>query len=189
MQNYPYHSILIRLTRGIAFAMLHRPGKENAHTVQIRRELADFLTRARVDDQIKAVVLTSKGLTFFTGNDLLADQIRSVGDKYGKKYKRLDIELLIRNLGKPIVAAVNGYAVGAGVKLALACDSILAVENAKFYGISTSDDGDAQGYISAKEALTSGFVNRIVEEVDLYTEAQRMAVTLLQAHKNNPASA
>ena len=189
MLNYPYHLILVRLTRGIAFVMLHRPGEENAYTVQIRRDLADFLTKARVDDQIKAVVLTSKGLTFFTGYDLLADQMKSTGNKKNKKVKRLDIARLLQNLGKPTVAAVNGYAVGAGVKLALTCDAVVAAESAKFYGLPAPDDGDGTSCLSGEEALAFGFVDRIVVDEDLFAEAQRMAASLLQAQANNPASA
>ncbi|HEU5138798.1 MAG TPA: enoyl-CoA hydratase-related protein [Bacillales bacterium] len=116
---------------GIARITLNRPDKLNAFNTQMHKELADALKQARKDSEVRVVVLTGEGRAFCSGQDL-ADVGEDVdfAEVLRKGYNPI-IETLA-GMEKPVVAAVNGTAAGAGVSLALACDFRLAHEKASF---------------------------------------------------------
>lgn len=119
------------LEGGVARITLNRPDKLNAFNGQMHKELTDALKRVKKDDEVRAVLLTGAGRAFCSGQDL-SDLEENVdfSDVLRKRYNPL-IETLT-SIEKPVVAAVNGTAAGAGVSLALACDFRLAHEKASF---------------------------------------------------------
>ena len=110
---------------------LNRPESLNALNAPMRRELLAALKAAARDDDIRAVVITGEGRGFCSGADLR-------GGAGEREFRRVltneynPLTVAIRNLPKPILAAVNGVAAGAGVSLALACDLVVAADEAHF---------------------------------------------------------
>ena len=109
------------LVDGIAWIYLNRPDKLNAFIAQMNREIKDAMKAASYDDEVRCIVITGEGRAFCSGQDLSEvdenmDHGQVLRDHYGPMIKQ------IRHCEKPIVAAVNGVAAGAGFSLALACD-------------------------------------------------------------------
>ena len=127
----PDAALVTEVDGGVATLTLNRPDALNALNAQLRGELlAAFKTAAR-DDAIRAVVLTGAGRGFCAGADLRGgDAERDFRAVLTREYNPL-IQA-VRDLPKPVVAAVNGVAAGAGVSLALAADLVLAAEDARF---------------------------------------------------------
>lgn len=150
---------------GILELTLARPEALNAFTVELHGELAAALKRARRAD-VRAVVLTGAGRAFSAGQDL--EETLTQGTTPGERLQRFYNPNLraLRRLEKPVVAAVNGVAAGAGIGLALACDVRVASERASFVpafiAIGLVPDAgtswftaQALGYARAFEWLTS----------------------------------
>lgn len=117
--------------------ILNRPSKRNALDIPLRNALADAIVQCRDDDTVKAVVITGNGDTFCAGGDLAAlTEERRSNFKNRERIKRLHLwcrELI--NLEKPVIAAVNGFAFGAGFNLALAADFILVTPQTRFSAV------------------------------------------------------
>jgi len=157
-----YEQILYEIKDHILTLTLNRPDHLNAFTPQMRKELIDALDRADADDQVRAIIVTGAGRAFCAGADLgtgietfdyqtrdgqmLADQHRDGGGQ---------LTLRIFESIKPIIAAINGPAVGIGVTMTLAMDIRIAVQNAKFGFVFTR-----RGIVP--EACSSWFLPRIV---------------------------
>ncbi len=112
-------------------SILNRPDKLNAFIAQMNREVKDAIKAASYDEQVRCIVITGEGRAFCSGQDLSEvdehmDHGQVLRDHYGPMIKQ------IRQCEKPIVAAVNGVAAGAGFSLALACDFRLISERASF---------------------------------------------------------
>lgn len=118
----------------IARLTLNRPERRNACTRAMLSQLSDALRDIAADDNIRAVVLTGAGQGFCAGQDLsesgAVDDGRSARDTLERHYNPVIRQL--RSLDRPVLAAVNGVAAGAGCGLALACDLVLACESARF---------------------------------------------------------
>ena len=113
--------------------ILNRPDQLNAFTVAMHRELADALSLAESDDSVRVVVLTGAGRAFCAGqalDDPLVAPGADLGAMVEEHYNPLVSRL--RRLPKPVLAAVNGTAAGAGANLALACDIVVAARSARF---------------------------------------------------------
>src|SRR6187551_276617 len=126
-----YAFLKYNLDNGIATITLNRPDVYNALNDEITYELQDALKVVAKDEAVRVVVLTGEGKAFCSGQDLKAasgDQKRSFMDSLTKRYN--PIIRAMRNLPKPIVCRLNGVAAGAGCSLALACDVIVAAEEA-----------------------------------------------------------
>lgn len=124
-------TILYDLSDGVATITLNRPRAYNALTARMHAELISALDQVERDAAARCVVLTGAGSAFCSGQDLkdLAPG-QSFGELVRERYNPLVLKL--RAIPKPIVAAVNGVAAGAGMSLALACDFRVAVEAARF---------------------------------------------------------
>jgi enoyl-CoA hydratase/carnithine racemase len=169
-----YQTLRCELDQGIAILRLNRPERMNAFTVEMANELVDFFTRANADDAIRAIIVTGSGKAFCAGMDLLPEGnvfgldeslqptlddlqhrlddpaiLRGVRDTGGR------VTLSIFNCTKPVIAAINGAAVGIGATMTLAMDFRLAADNARI------------GFVFGKlgivpEACSSWFLPRIV---------------------------
>jgi 2-(1,2-epoxy-1,2-dihydrophenyl)acetyl-CoA isomerase len=116
----------------VAVLTLDYPERRNALAVPMRQELADALDRLEADRGVRALVITGAGGTFCAGGDISGMDVADATQ--GRERFRLTHRLvrLLIGASKPVVAAVEGYAVGAGLSLALCCDTIVAGESARF---------------------------------------------------------
>ena len=126
-----FETIRYDVKDGIAWLYLNRPDKLNAFIAQMNREVKDAIKAATFDEQVRCIVISGEGRAFCSGQDLAEvdenmDHGQVLRDYYGPMIKQ------IRQCEKPIVAAVNGVAAGAGFSLALACDFRLVSERASF---------------------------------------------------------
>ncbi len=194
------------LKGGVAEIVLDRPDRLNALTFAIYEELRDTFAAMDHDDAIRSVVLTGEGRAFCSGGDVedIIGQLFSRDMQGMLAFTRVTGALIanIRKLRRPVVAAVNGTAVGAGAVVALACDLRVASEKAKFgfifprVGLCGADMG--AGYllprviglarasellflgdiIGAEEAVRIGLVNRVVAPEACLPEARALAERL-----------
>jgi len=129
-----YNSIAYEVVDAIATITLNRPEARNAITAEVHRELTDAVARVLEDMEVKAVILTGSGGSFCAGGDIKAMQ--SSNPSFAEDKLRFDRvhELLYRliEMPKPVIAAVDGPAFGAGCNLALTADFILATPQTKF---------------------------------------------------------
>ena len=111
---------------------LANPARRNALAMEMRRALADAFERAEADSELRAVVLTGAGGTFCSGGDI--SDMNATDIVAGRERFRLTHHLvrLVACGSKPVIAAVEGFAVGAGLSLALLCDTVVAAEDARF---------------------------------------------------------
>ena len=126
-------TVLAALDDGIATLTLNRPHAYNAFTKRMHAELIGALKQAERDPAVRCIVITGAGKAFCSGQDLKevpTDGSRSLGQSVRERYNPLVLKL--RSIPKPIIAAVNGVAAGAGMSLALACDFRVAVAGARF---------------------------------------------------------
>jgi enoyl-CoA hydratase len=129
-----YEQILYDVSDGVATVTLNRPEQRNALSAQLLTELGEALRGARDDEAVRAVVLTGAGdKVFCAGADLsgFAAELPLVHKHFGADLF-LDVFRLLPRLGKPSICAVNGHVLGGAVGLALACDLVIAKEEAKF---------------------------------------------------------
>lgn len=116
---------------GIAWVILNRPNKANTRTVKMRAELAEAYRQLADDDSVKVLVIRGAGDKFFcAGMDLDEISARSAEERRGDLDTVPDLELLA-SFPKPTIACVNGYALGGGLEIALACDVRVVAEGAK----------------------------------------------------------
>lgn len=188
--------LIIEKVDQVAKISLNRPKILNALNTEIIKKLADVLEELDQDSQVNAIVLTGNEKAFAAGADIneLAETspVEFVMKQFFRDWER------IRKISKPLIAAVNGYALGGGNELAMCCDMIIASETAKFgqpeilLGVIpgaggtqrlTKAVGRAKAMemvltgktISAKEALEWGLVNRVVSSDEVENEALRLA--------------
>jgi enoyl-CoA hydratase len=194
-----FETILVSVLNRVATVTINRPDKLNALNSRAKSELAALFTSLRDDASVAVVILTGAGeKSFVAGTDiaeLTALDVRSGEEFASQGQKVFD---LIEGLGKPVIAAVNGYALGGGCELALACHIRIASEKARF-GQPEVNLGIIPGYggtqrlarligkgraaemiltgaqVDAAEALRIGLVNRVVPPAELLSRAQLMA--------------
>lgn len=205
--NYgKYQSIKVAKNEGIALLTLNRPDKLNAVDRRMHEELAYIFEDLTRDSDVKVVVLTGAGRAFCAGGDISNMEKRAVGDvgNFATDPTFYEAKKTINDLvdmNKPIIAAVNGPAIGLGATLALFCDIIIASKEAKIgdphvkVGIVAGDGGAViwpliVGIHKAKELLMTGnildaneaerigLVNKVVPLNDLMPESMRLAKDL-----------
>lgn len=127
-----FEAIIYEKRENVAWVTLNRPEVLNAQNDQMRQELRRALEDAWDDENINVIVITGSGeRAFSAGADISEFPVLTSIDMRRRR-ERPGITELVRSIPKPIIAAVNGYALGAGCELAMACDIIIASENAKF---------------------------------------------------------
>jgi len=192
-------SVLVTKEEKITTITLNRPETYNALSMELREELLDALTAAAQDDGTRVVVITGKGKAFCSGGDIRTMQKDFVPGEGRARLRNIQrITRAITGMDKLVIAAVNGPAVGAGCNLALACDFVLAADEAKFgqpfgrIGLVPDMGGlyflpRAVGMLKAKElvftwriidageAAQIGMVNRLVPLKNLYAEVKQLA--------------
>lgn len=129
--NLVFETINYSIENQVAWIVLNRPDKLNAFTEQMNKEITKALKTASSDSSVRCIVLTGEGRAFSSGQDLAeVDENMDHGEvlrtRYGPMMKQL------ASCEKPVIAAVNGVAAGAGFSLALACDFRLVSEKASF---------------------------------------------------------
>jgi len=128
------NSILFTVENGLAKITLNRPKAFNSFNREMALALQNTLDECHKNEEVRAIVLTGEGKAFCAGQDLVevTDQAQNPGFKKILEEHYGPIIQKIRNIAKPIVAAVNGVAAGAGANIALACDIVVATEHASF---------------------------------------------------------
>src|SRR5918995_2814320 len=192
-------NLLFERDGAVATITINRLKVLNALNGQTLDELRRALLAVRADDGVRVVIITGAGeKSFIAGADIneLALQTPTGGREHARAGQHiLD---LIENLGKPVIAAINGFALGGGCELAMACTIRIAAETARL-GQPEINLGIVPGYggthrlsrlvgkgvaldllltgrqITASEALQVGLVNRVVPAAELMTEAKRLA--------------
>jgi enoyl-CoA hydratase/carnithine racemase len=200
-----YEQILYDVKENILTITFNRPERLNAFNSAMRGELIDAFDRANEDDMIRAIIVTGKGRAFCAGADL---KNGAETFDYDKREDRLDREtrrdgggrltLKIFESVKPVIAAINGPAVGVGITMTLAMDIRIASYNASFglvfsrrgiipeacstwflpriVGISKALDWVLSGRVfSGEEALRSGLVQSLHSPADLLSSAEAIA--------------
>jgi 2-(1,2-epoxy-1,2-dihydrophenyl)acetyl-CoA isomerase len=198
-----YNKLLLDKSGGVAVIKLNRPDKSNAFDDEMIAEMHDALRQVDRDQEVRCMVLTGAGKNFCAGQDLgaMLDRYKSPDgvhfrEHLAKSYNQMVIR--IRNMEKPVVAAINGAAAGAGLGLACACDLRHAAENARFrlafIGIALAPDSATSfllpriiglgramemaltnELIDAQKALAYGLVNRVFGTEELLTKTIQFA--------------
>ena len=195
-------SILLEIADGIAQVTINRPESLNALNSQLLTELECVLYEIEHDSQVLVVIVTGAGnKAFVAGGDIkeMAAMSPYQGHQFAIKGQR--VMLFIEKMTKPVIAAVNGYALGGGLELALACDVIYAAENAKL-GFPEVTLGVIPGFggtqnlsrlvgpnrskelvfsgrvISAQKALAWGIINELCPQEQLAGKVMELAIEI-----------
>jgi enoyl-CoA hydratase len=202
-----YATILYEVDGPTAWITLNRPEKRNAQSDELRAEMSAALERAGLDPDVHVVVVTGAGdQAFSAGADIDEFPTRQLVDGVANKARRRPHETM-RVLPKPVIAMVNGLALGGGCELVLAADLAVAADTAKFgqpeirVGVIPGCGGTqvlprlmgekrAKEFIfsgrmmEADEALSYGIVNKVVPVTELREATEKMVSDLL---RNSPA--
>lgn len=197
-----YENINYTVENGIATIAINRPKALNALNLATLTELKDVVEKIAVDKAVQVVIITGAGeKSFVAGADIVEMSTKNAveGRVWGQVGQNIFTE--IENLPQPVIAAVNGFALGGGCELACACDIRYASENAKFgqpevgLGITPGFGGTQRltrvvgrghakeliytaNIIDAQEALRIGLVNKVVPQAELMDAVMKLAKTI-----------
>lgn len=192
---------------GVGTILLNRPEKKNAFTVEMVDQWAEVLVGARTDDSVGVIVITGAGDAFCAGGDFggLSPDAEEEPGPYERKAFLTDhvhrVAYALEDLDKPVIAAVNGVAVGAGLDFALMCDMRFMARSARVsegyikVGLVPGDGGAyflprlvgpakalelllTGDFVDAEEALRIGMVNRVYDDGELIDETRKFAEKL-----------
>ena len=188
----------------IAIITLNRPKAKNAFSPEMISLWREYLEKAKNDDNIRVIIVTGKGDTFCSGGDI-RDMVEGKLKSWDMKRFLWDgvhrIVLTLEDLDKPVIAAINGAAMGAGMDMAIMCDLRVCSDKAKLaesYIMMGLVPGDGGAYflprlvgvskglellltgdtIKPEEALRLGIVNRVVTHDDLMDETMKLAAKI-----------
>ncbi len=193
-----FKNLLLEKDGPIAVLSVNRPKALNALNEDTLEELDQAIDQVALDEEVKVIIITGAGNAFVAGADIVAMQTKTAIE--GKAFGALGQEVFmkIEKLLKPVIAAVNGFALGGGCELAMACDIRIASEKARFgqpevgLGIVPGFAGTQRmprligsglakeliftgDMIDANRALQIGLVNRVVPAESLLDEAKQLA--------------
>jgi len=201
-----YDTIRLDTAEHICTITLNRPETYNAFNDALTKELQDALKTAERDADVRVIIITGEGKAFSSGQDLgdlkkkyVPGHVPHLGDDLRKRYNPLITRL--RTMDKPVIAAVNGVAAGAGCSLALACDMRIASQEASFIEVFINvglipDSGSTWtlprlvglgramemcmtgSKVAADDAERIGLVNRVVAHEQLMEETMALASKL-----------
>jgi len=192
-----YETILYEKKDKVAWVTLNRPEVLNALNATLLRELAGALKEAAGDEEVMAIVITGAGDRAFSAGADITGFLTATAMDYIKAMEEARPFELIRNIQKPVIAMVNGLALGGGCEIALACDIVMASERAQFgqpeirVGVIPGAGGTqvlpriigekkakelifTGRFISAKEAESMGLVNKVVPHESLRQEVESL---------------
>ncbi len=193
-----YKNIIIETAEKIGIVKINRPDVLNAVNVETILELGNAVRELNDNQDILVVIITGEGKSFVSGSDI--SRLIEMDSLQAREYSQTGQRVLsfIENMEKPVIAAVNGYALGSGCELAMACDIRIASEKAKFgqpevklglipghagtqrlarlVGVGKAKELIFTGdMIDAQEALRIGLVNKVVVPDMLLEEAKNIA--------------
>lgn len=201
-----YQTILFDHQQGVATITLNRPDRYNAFTPEMLGELHDALKRCGKDPAVRVIVITGAGKAFNSGQDLKNTQaaigVRNLGEAVEQHFN--PVIRYMHALSKPIICRLNGVAAGAGCSLALACDMVVASEQASlievFVNIGLVPDSGSSYFlprvvgskkafelctmgskVSAAKALQLGMVNKVVPHDQLDEAVAQLTTYFAQA--------
>lgn len=198
-----FQTILVEIKNRIAYLTFNRPDKLNAVNLQVIGEVKQAFKSFESDPNVGVIILTGAGeKAFVAGSDISV--LATYDTVAAKQYSEVGNEALsyIQNFPKPVIAAVNGFALGSGCEIAMACHIRIASDNAKFgqpevnlglipghggtqrlariVGIGKAMELTLTGNtIDANEALRIGLVNKVVSLAELVSAAEAMANVIL----------
>lgn len=197
-----YENIKFENNEGLATVTINRPKAMNALNKDVLKELLDVFHAISEDDDVKAIIVTGEGKAFVAGADIA--EMSKLNANEGRKMMRLGHRLMnfIENIEKPVIAAVNGFALGGGCELAMACDIRISSTKAK-YGQPEVGLGIIPGFggtqrlsrlvgkgmakylimtaeiVNADEAFRIGLVEKLVEPEMLIEAAEKLARNIM----------
>ena len=127
-----YETINYEVKENIAYVCINRPKAMNALNSEVLNELYDVFTQIGKDDDVRAVIVTGEGKAFVAGADIAEMSKFNAVEARKFAIRGHEVMNLIENTEKPVIAAVNGFALGGGCELSMACDFRVASEKAKF---------------------------------------------------------
>ena len=205
-----YNNILFKTLKGITTLTINRPNKLNALNIETIQELHDAFDEANLDRNIKVIIITGSGeKAFVAGADIseFADFDVEEGQELAAEGQELLFDF-VENLSTPIIAAVNGFALGGGLELAMAAHFRVASDNAKM-GLPEVSLGVIPGYggtqrlprlvgkgramemimtagmIDANQALNYGLVNHVITQEELLPFCEKIAMKIM---RNSPVA-
>ena len=198
------NAVIYQKKEDIGILQFNRPHRLNAINESLLKGFINQLQVAQKDPDVRSVILTGAGKSFCAGEDLKETALGKTHEQWTWEVNALqDVQRVILELGKPLIAAVNGYAVGGGLEFALSCDIRIAAENAQFgfpetgVGLTVTTAGTklitqivglgkakelilTGRFVDAREALKIGLVNRVVDNRSLIDQAMEMCRSINQ---------
>ena len=192
-------AVLYEKNQNVAIITLNRPKRLNAINKELLHGLIDNIEIARQDKEVVSVILSGSGRAFCAGEDLKETSAgKSFDDWIAETNGLQDVQRVILALGKPLVAAVRGYALGGGCEFAMSCDIRIVAESARFgfpeteVGLTVTTAGTklltqivglgkakemvfTGDMVDAREALRIGLANEIVSDENLLKAAMALA--------------
>jgi len=199
-----FSNIIVRKDDGLGFVTIDRPDKLNALNTKTIEELYDAFLSLQDDSDVKSVILTGTGdKAFIAGADI--EELAHLDSDSGRKYalRGQNLTKVMENYPKPVIAAINGFALGGGTEIALACHIRIAAENARMgqpeakLGLIPGFGGTQRlarlvgkgqalelilggGMIDAGQALQIGLVNRVVHRSELIPACRELALKITE---------
>ncbi len=197
-----YENIIYEIRENVAWIIINRPEKYNAFTTNTLKEMCNALEKAELDESVRVVVLRGAGdKAFCTGGDL--EEAKSGGYDRQMDYWHSKVHHLLRAITKPVIAAVNGWAIGGGHILHVICDLSIAADTARFGQagprVGSFDAGFGASYLArvvgekkareiwflcrtytAQEALEMGLVNKVVPLAELDKEVEKWCNEMME---------
>ncbi|MEO0124270.1 MAG: enoyl-CoA hydratase-related protein [candidate division WOR-3 bacterium] len=198
-----YKNIIVEVADKIAILKVNRPEVLNAVNTETILEIESAMKEFNDDKDVRVIIITGEGKSFVSGSDI--SRLAQMDSLAAREYSQIGQRVLslIENMEKPVIAAVNGYALGSGCEIAMACDIRIASEKAKFgqpevklglipghagtqrlarlVGIGKAKELIFTGdLIDAQEAYNIGLVNKVVSADNLLEEAKNIAKKIIE---------